>query len=71
MRAVDIQTYDMNGNLAEASDKRPYLERFIHSEIYKTRPDVTAVAHSHLQSMILFGVTGQALRPIFNTSGFL
>jgi ribulose-5-phosphate 4-epimerase/fuculose-1-phosphate aldolase len=71
VRAEDIQTYDLEGNLAEASDKRPYLERFIHSEIYKARPDVVAVVHSHSQSMIPFGVTSQALRPIFHMSGFL
>jgi ribulose-5-phosphate 4-epimerase/fuculose-1-phosphate aldolase len=71
VRAEDIQTYDLDGMLAEASNKRPYLERFIHSEIYKARPDVVAVVHSHSQSVIPFGVTGQRLRPIFHMSGFL
>ena len=47
VRASDILTYDMEGDLAVASDKRSYLERFIHSEIYKARPDVVAVVHSH------------------------
>lgn len=67
----DILTYDLNGDLAVASDKRSYLERFIHSEIYKARPDVVSVVHSHSQSVIPFGVTGQRLRPIFHMSGFL
>lgn len=71
VRAEDILTYDMNGDLAELSDKRSYLERFIHSEIYKARPDVVAVIHSHSPSVIPFGVTGQRLRPIFHMSGFL
>jgi ribulose-5-phosphate 4-epimerase/fuculose-1-phosphate aldolase len=71
VRVEDIQTYDLDGALADASDKRPYLERFIHSEIYKARPDVVAVVHSHSQSVIPFGVTGQRLRPIFHMSGFL
>ena len=69
--ASDILTYDMNGELAVPSDKRSYLERFIHSEIYKARPDVMSVVHSHSQSVIPFGVTGQRLRPIFHMSGFL
>ena len=69
--ASDILTYDMNGDLAVPSDKRSYLERFIHSEIYKARPDVVSVVHSHSQSVIPFGVTGQRLRPIFHMSGFL
>ena len=67
----DILSYDLNGDLAEPSDKRSYLERFIHSEIYKARPDVMSVVHSHSQSVIPFGVTGQRLRPIFHMSGFL
>jgi ribulose-5-phosphate 4-epimerase/fuculose-1-phosphate aldolase len=69
--AEDILTYDLNGDLAVASDKRSYLERFIHSEIYRVRPDVVSVVHSHSQSVIPFGATGQRLRPIFHMSGFL
>ena len=69
--ASDILTYDLNGDLAVASDKRSYLERFIHGEIYRARPDVMSVVHSHSQSVIPFGATGQRLRPIFHMSGFL
>ncbi len=67
----DILSYDLNGDLAVASSQRSYLERFIHSEIYQARPDVMSVVHSHSQSVIPFGVTGQRLRPIFHMSGFL
>ena len=67
----DILSYDLNGDLAVASDKRSYLERFIHSEIYRLRPDVMSVVHSHSPSVIPFGATGQRLRPIFHMSGFL
>ena len=69
--AGDILTYDFNGDLTEPSDKRSYLERFIHAEIYRARPDVMSVVHSHSQSVIPFGATGQRLRPIFHMSGFL
>ncbi len=69
--AADILTYDLSGDLAVASSQRSYLERFIHSEIYKARPDVVSVVHSHSQSVIPFGATGQRLRPIFHMSGFL
>ncbi len=69
--AQDILTYDLNGELAVQSTQRSYLERFIHSEIYKARPDVMSVVHSHSQSVIPFGATGQRLRPIFHMSGFL
>ena len=67
----DFLSYDLNGDLAVVSDKRSYLERFIHSEIYRARPDVISVVHSHSPSVIPFGVTGQRPRPIFHVSGFL
>ena len=71
VNAEDILTYNLDGDLAIPSDKRSYLERFIHSEIYRLRPDVVSVVHSHSQSVIPFGATGQRLRPIFHMSGFL
>ena len=71
VRPEDILSYDMNGDLAAPSDRRSYLERFIHSEIYRVRPDVMSVVHSHSPSVIPFGVTGQRLRPVFHMSGFL
>jgi ribulose-5-phosphate 4-epimerase/fuculose-1-phosphate aldolase len=71
VRPEDILSYDLNGDLAVPSDKRSYLERFIHSEIYRARPDVGSVVHSHSPSVIPFGVTGQRLRPVFHMSGFL
>jgi ribulose-5-phosphate 4-epimerase/fuculose-1-phosphate aldolase len=67
----DIVCYDMNGDAVSQTTERPYLERFIHSEIYRARPDVMAVVHSHSPSVIPFGVTSQRLRPIFHMAGFL
>lgn len=71
VKKADILCYDLNGDLAGESTLRSYLERFIHGEIYRARPDVMAVVHSHSPSVIPFGVTGQRLRPIFHMSGFL
>ena len=34
-----------------------YLERFIHSEIYKVRSDVNAIVHCHTPSIIPFGAS--------------
>ena len=64
--AEDILCLDMNGDLAEPSENRSCLERFIHSEIYRVRPDVMSVVHNHLQSVIPFGITVQRLRQIFH-----
>ena len=67
----DIVCYDLDGNAVSETVERPYLERFIHSEIYRARPDVVAVVHSHSAGVIPFGVTGHRLRPIFHMAGFL
>jgi len=71
VRRDDIITFDLDGTALDAEGRRVYLERFIHGEIYRARPDVQAIIHSHSPSVIPFGVTGQPLRPIFHMSGFL
>ena len=71
VRRDDILTFDLDGAAVDADGRRVYLERFIHGEIYRARPDVQAIVHSHSPSVIPFGVTRQSLRPIFHMSGFL
>ncbi|NYE21531.1 class II aldolase/adducin family protein [Microbacterium immunditiarum] len=67
--ASDVQDFDLDGNTGD--DRKPYLERYIHSEIYRARPDVLAVVHSHSPAVIPFGVTEAPLRPVFHMAGFL
>lgn len=69
--ADDIVTCDFDGNVHDERGRKTYVERFIHSEIYRARPDVMAVIHSHSPAVIPFGVTGARLRPICHMSGFL
>jgi ribulose-5-phosphate 4-epimerase/fuculose-1-phosphate aldolase len=71
VRREDIVTFDLDGAALDAEGRRVYLERFIHGEIYRARPDVHAIVHSHSPSVIPFGVTAQPLRPVFHMSGFL
>jgi ribulose-5-phosphate 4-epimerase/fuculose-1-phosphate aldolase len=71
VRREDIVTFDLNGDAVNAEGRRVYLERFIHGEIYRARPDVQAIVHSHSPSVIPFGVTAKPLRPVFHMSGFL
>jgi len=71
VRRDDILTFDLDGAALDADGRRVYLERFIHAEIYRARPDVHAIVHSHSPSVIPFGVIGQPLRPIFHMCGFL
>ncbi len=69
--ADDIMEYDLDDNPIDARGRASYLERFIHSEIYKTRPDVQSVIHSHSPAVIPFGVSDVPLRPISHMGGFL
>jgi HCOMODA/2-hydroxy-3-carboxy-muconic semialdehyde decarboxylase len=68
---ADILTFDLDGQAIDAGDRRVYLERFIHGEIYRARPDVVAVVHSHSPSVIPFAVTNTPLKPVYHMSGFL
>jgi ribulose-5-phosphate 4-epimerase/fuculose-1-phosphate aldolase len=69
--ADDIMEFDRDGNAVDARGRKPYLERFIHSEVYRVRGDVQAVVHNHSPAVIPFGVTNAPLRPISHMSGFL
>ena len=69
--ARDIMVLDFEGNPPEGDGRTTYLERFIHAEIYRARPDVMAVVHSHAASVIPFASSQIKLRPIYHMSGFL
>lgn len=69
--AADIMQFDLAGNVAGADQRPVYLERFIHSEIYRARPEVGAVVHSHSPAVIPFGVARAPLRPLFHMAHFL
>lgn len=71
VKRADIMAYDLDGGDVGTQGLRPYLERFLHGEIYRMRPDVMSIVHSHSVNVIPMGVTGQRLRPIFHMSGFL
>jgi ribulose-5-phosphate 4-epimerase/fuculose-1-phosphate aldolase len=62
--AADIMLFGLDGE-AIGNDKRPvYSERFIHSEMYRARPDVHSVVHSHSPTVVPFTVTQVPLKPI-------
>ena len=67
----DIMEFDLDSNPVDHQDRLMYIERFIHGEIYKARPDVNAVVHSHSPTVIPFSVTSVKLRPICHMSAFL
>lgn len=69
----DVVELDLDGNLADPSQTvRLFLERFIHGEIYRLRPDVQAVVHSHALPVMPFAIVpGARLQPICHMCGFL
>jgi HCOMODA/2-hydroxy-3-carboxy-muconic semialdehyde decarboxylase len=69
--AGDIVEHDLDSVGVNAAGRTLYLERFIHGEIYRARPDVQAVVHHHSPSVIPFGVSTQPLRPLYHMAAFL
>ena len=69
--ANDIMEFDLDSNAIDRQGRALHSERFIHGEIYKLRPDVNAVVHSHSRAVIPFGVTKTPLRAIFHNAAFL
>jgi HCOMODA/2-hydroxy-3-carboxy-muconic semialdehyde decarboxylase len=71
--ASDILALDLDSQAVhrDDEDKLLYRERFIHGEIYKVRPDVNAVVHSHSPTVVPFTVTRAKLRPLLHNAGFL
>jgi ribulose-5-phosphate 4-epimerase/fuculose-1-phosphate aldolase len=67
----DIIEYDLESNACNAAGRASFLERFIHGEIYKARPDVMAVVHSHSPSVIPFGLVDVPMRAMFHNAAFL
>jgi ribulose-5-phosphate 4-epimerase/fuculose-1-phosphate aldolase len=71
VKAEDILEFDLDSTAVDARGQAVFLERFIHGEIYKARPDVKAVVHSHSPSVIPFGVSKTRLQPIYHMSSFM
>ncbi len=67
----DIIEYDLDSNPCNANGRNSFLERFIHGEIFKARPDVMSVVHSHSPSVIPFGLVGVPMQAMFHNAAFL
>jgi ribulose-5-phosphate 4-epimerase/fuculose-1-phosphate aldolase len=69
--AADLVEYDLDGNPVNAKAPQGYRERYIHAAIYKARPDVKSVVHSHMPSVLPFTDSSVALRPMYHMAAFL
>ena len=68
---ADILEFDLDATPVDPKGRNAVLERFIHGEIFKARPDVMVVVHSHAPSVIPFSITQVPLRPVFHMATFL
>lgn len=57
--ANDIVVIDIDGNLQESNGILATVEAPMHLFIYKARPDVYAIVHSHAEWSSVFAVTGK------------
>jgi len=67
----DMIEYDLDSNPLDDKGRESVRERFIHGEIYKTRPEVMAIVHNHSPSVIPFSVTGVPMRALFHMAAFI
>jgi ribulose-5-phosphate 4-epimerase/fuculose-1-phosphate aldolase len=70
LRGADMVVIDLDGHLVEGAE-RPPAEVFIHTEIYRARPDVRAVVHTHQPTSTLAGVIGAELHPVLHVPSVL
>jgi ribulose-5-phosphate 4-epimerase/fuculose-1-phosphate aldolase len=69
--ASDIVELDMDCTPVTGDQRKLYSERWIHSEIYKVRPNVQSIVHTHAPTVVLMSVCGVPLVPIYHMTGFI
>lgn len=69
--AGDLIEYDLDSRPIDEGGRESVRERFIHGEIFKTRPEVMAVVHNHSPSVVPFSVTGVPMRALFHMASFV
>ena len=63
LTAEDIIAIDLDGRPLQG-DVLPPMEFHLHAEIYRRRPEVNAVAHTHPLWSTLFSMAGEVVRPV-------
>lgn len=67
----DIMEFTLECEPCEARGRTGFLERFLHGAIYRTRPDVMAIAHGHSPSVVPFGLVATPMLATYHNAAFL
>jgi len=71
VQVEDLIEYDLDSRPIDENARESVRERFIHGEVFRSRPEVMAVVHNHSPSVVPFSVTGVPMRPIFHMAAFV
>jgi HCOMODA/2-hydroxy-3-carboxy-muconic semialdehyde decarboxylase len=71
VREEDLIEYDLESTPLDANGRESVRERFIHGEIYKSRPEVMAVVHNHSPSVVPFSLTDVPMKAVFHMAAFV
>jgi L-fuculose-phosphate aldolase len=69
VRPQDLLLVDLDGRVLRGTRPR-HSEVFIHAEIFRARPDVGAVVHTHPVAPTVFASLGVPLRPITHEGSY-
>jgi HCOMODA/2-hydroxy-3-carboxy-muconic semialdehyde decarboxylase len=67
----DIMEFTLDGDPCDAQGRTGFIERHLHGQIYRARPDVMAVAHGHSPSVIPFGLVPTPMQATYHNAAFL
>jgi len=68
---ADIVELDLDCVPVNGDTRKLYSERWIHSEIYRVRPDVKSIVHTHAPTVVLMGTINEPILPIYHMGGFI
>lgn len=69
--ADDVMELTLTCEPCDARGRKPFIERYLHGEIYRRRPDVMAIAHGHCPSVIPFGLVATPMLATYHNAAFL
>lgn len=66
-----VEYYVKDAAPIDPNAPKGFIERYIHSELYKRFPNISSVVHSHSPQVIPYSFSGVPLRPSIHMAGFL